>query len=598
MDGKNIYNQLKKDNMNNLSETELLRKAEQHTRCAEYKSAIHTYEYILDNYENHTIYSGYNLANIYQAHLGEGKIAKDYYQKVIKWNNSHPDYLKQDAKDRKDLDSIIAATYENISLLSDSYNEIYDWAKKLWLINPEEKNLRQNIEIIKEKENKGKPWKETYFETAGIFYNVDPKKDRGLYGFAASIYKRLLLNRNLFRLDRLEYEFSAIGYGGLMQLIIDKTFKTQRQTAGNLNFDEIEFVIKDAVSILSEYLNSNPNDERVKKAVELLKKQKQKYTPQNDLPTDMKDYASQVIKYNPIDFAEGSPFYNPEDDNPPRCRSCGSNNIYFYLANNQRFWTCDDCGRLSGKNASYNSESAIPSPENDPYYQKGMDELTGKINYDFRFINRLLGETRCHNQIMVSVKNQNELFEIVGTLKEILLIPFENTPSVENFHSESQRELMMVNQLYASGKNVSLHLNHGYSQNTYCLVGNSAITIQAWIYNSLGMEQTAINNLSKAMEYFNLALNDSPDYSFAVYNMATCLAMTSNLKKALQYYEKAHEYYPYDRDIANELMECRQSVQGSMEFPSINTSGQGVGCLFTCLVLILLNVASLVLILL
>lgn len=425
--------------MNNLSETELLIKAEQHTRRAEYKSAIDTYEYILNNFEDHTIFCGYNLGNIYHTHLGDGKIAKDYYQKVINWKNSHPDYMEQDVKARKELDVIIAATYENISLLSDSYSEIYDWANKLWEINPEEKNLRQNIEIIKEKEKKGKPWKEAYFETAGIFYNVDPKKDRGLYGFGASIYKRLLLNRNLFRLDRLEYEFSANGYGGLMQLIIDKTFKTQRQTAGNLNFDEIEFVINDAVSILSEYLKYNQNDERVKKAVELLKNQKQKYEPQNDLQWYMKDYSSQVIKYNPVDFAEGSPLYNPEDDTPPRCRSCGSNNIFFYLTNNQRFWTCNDCGRQSGESASFNSRYAFPPPENDPYYQKGLDELSGKMNYNFQFINRILGETRCHNQIMVSVKNQNELFEIIGNLKEILLIPFENTPSVGKFQSESQK---------------------------------------------------------------------------------------------------------------------------------------------------------------
>ena len=355
--------------MNNLSEFELLKKAEQHKICAEYKSAIDIYKYILENFDNQTIFCGYNLANIYHAELGYGKIAKDYYLKVINWNNSNPQHMQQNPGARKELDVIIAATYENISLLSDSYSEIYEWADKLWELNPNEKNLKENIRIIKEKENSGKPWKETYFEMSGLFYNVDPQRNRGLYGFGASIYKRLLINRRQFRLDRQQYEFSANGYGGLMQLIVEKSYNTQRQRLGKVNFDEIEFVIKDTIALLNEYLTSNPNDERVKKAVSLLQIQKSKHKPNE---------------------------------------------------------------------------------------------------HNFEFKNKIIGETKCQNQLVIKANNRKELLNTITEFSDILLKPFHKTPTPEAFQQEQYNEMSLYMRVRHS-KNIILQKNSMPTSETYCL---------------------------------------------------------------------------------------------------------------------------------
>ena len=86
-----------------------------------------------------------------------------------------------------------------------------------------------------------------------------------------------------------------------------------------------------------------------------------------------KDYSSEVIRYNEKEFSPGSPYYHKDDDCPPRCRSCGSDKLSFYVANNQRFWICHDCGRQSGESATYNPKTAIPAPHNDPIFKEGLE---------------------------------------------------------------------------------------------------------------------------------------------------------------------------------------------------------------------------------
>ena len=82
---------------------------------------------------------------------------------------------------------------------------------------------------------------------------------------------------------------------------------------------------------------------------------------QNQLVRDEEGLSLQEqIKYSPTLFTEGSPWYHPGDDAPPRCRSCGSTNLEFALHSNQRFWVCLACGRQSGEAARYDKDFAFP----------------------------------------------------------------------------------------------------------------------------------------------------------------------------------------------------------------------------------------------
>jgi tetratricopeptide (TPR) repeat protein/ribosomal protein L37AE/L43A len=452
---------------NPINEIERLKKANH------YKSAIEVSKDALARFPEHTIIIAYNLGAIYQTELGYGDIAKDYYLKAINWHTNNPDHLKNAKQARHELDVVLAATYENLTLLSDSYEEINKLANKLWAINPNEINLKPNIKLIQEKQRRGKSWPETYYEVSSIFWNVDPSKDRGLYGFGASIYRRLLVNRKKFRLSRQLYEFCAVGYGGLMQLILFRILnKMKGESSGRVHFDEIAFIVDDSIALLSEYLKFNPNDERVKKTIDILKETMQKYSGAS------KTSLKKGNNFNLIDYKK-----------------------------------------------------------------------------------RIVGETRCQNQIVLNTNNQNELFEIIEKLSDILLIPFKKSLNPSEFNTETQKEFLLVQRFFRRGGKVSIYPNNIPAQNSFCLVGKDEITASAWVNNALGMEQTTIPNINKAFQYFSNALKESPDYSFAIYNIATCYAMKGELQEAVKYFEKAHKIYPADNEIYNELIQCKQELQ-------------------------------------
>lgn len=90
-----------------------------------------------------------------------------------------------------------------------------------------------------------------------------------------------------------------------------------------------------------------------------------------------KDYSDESIRYkgNEKEFIAGRKFHNPNDDKPPRCRSCGGADLTFYIANNERFWHCHNpqCQRQSGEAAQYNEDDAIPPPHADPFMQEALE---------------------------------------------------------------------------------------------------------------------------------------------------------------------------------------------------------------------------------
>ena len=493
--------------MQNSNFEDLIAKASDHRRKGQYQSTIDSYKLALKKFPEHTIFCAYNLGALYQTELGYGDIALEYYLKAIDWYHQNPDSRKNDPGAQKELDVIISATYENMTLLSSSYEEFYDWAEKTLALNPGANSLRDNKKKIEIKEKSGNPWKQTYFETANIFWNTDPNKDKGLYGFGASIYRMLLINRKKLRVDRQQYEFCANGYGALMQLIFAKILNVQNNTIGKIQISEIEFILDDVIAVLSLYLKINPNDVRVNKAVEIFKEQKRNYSDHSD--------------------------------------------------------------HMPGNSVTH--ETITPG-------------------------RRVIGETKCHNQIVIVPKDQNELFEIINELSGILLEPFINEPQPYQYQAELQNEFMQVQQLYARGKNISINQNQGSSKSTYCLIGDKPLTAWAWIYNALGMEQTFINNIDLATNYFYKALKDSPGYSFAIYNIATCLAMKGQYNEALNYYEEAYRYYPSDTGIYRELIECRKEIQRDGNIRNHSSSNPGSGCLVstTSFILIILSILILI----
>lgn len=67
-------------------------------------------------------------------------------------------------------------------------------------------------------------------------------------------------------------------------------------------------------------------------------------------------------RYDPESFRPGSEWYDPGDDDPPRCRSCSSEEITFHRVNGRRCWSCLKCGRHSHNPAAYDPATAVAPP--------------------------------------------------------------------------------------------------------------------------------------------------------------------------------------------------------------------------------------------
>jgi len=237
----------------------------------QYKSAIKYFEELIEEFPEHTMVSAYNLGTVYHTELGYGEKAKECYLKVIAWHESKPNYRASEPKARKTLDTILANAYENLMLVSDSFEEFYSWGEKLRAINPKADVLHENLKDVQKAEQRGLDWEEVYFETAQLFWDTDPAKDRGLYGFGASIYRRMLRGHRrenrTFRLNRQMYSYCANGYGGLMLMIVARMGKDMESALGRVDVDEVAFIFEDAVGLLKEYSEKNEDDDRVRNCI-------------------------------------------------------------------------------------------------------------------------------------------------------------------------------------------------------------------------------------------------------------------------------------------------------------------------------------------
>ena len=249
---------------------EFMRKNNQANDCRmnkRYRSAIKYYKEVIHNFPEHTMFLAYNLGTIYQTELGYGDKSKDCYLKVVEWHNAQPDYRRNDYNARKTLDTILANTYENLTLLSDSYEEFFNWANKLKEINPHADVLKDNIPDVQNAEQMGLRWTQVYYETSHLFWDKEPTRDRGLYGFGASIFRRLILNREKSRLNPELYQSTARGYGALMLMIIARIGTEMESLIGRVEVEEVDFIIIDTISLLNKYLNTNRNDEIVRRCI-------------------------------------------------------------------------------------------------------------------------------------------------------------------------------------------------------------------------------------------------------------------------------------------------------------------------------------------
>ena len=198
----------------------------------------------------------YNTGAFYLEHLGDGIQARHFYEATVNHYEENPQ-LKSDFGVRK----FLGWAYENLMILSLSYQEYDDWAEKLRVVSPEEGILQGQVPVIHEKQEAGMPWSDMMRMISGSYYNRnDPANDPGKYGFGAGVLQLLLENRKRLRLSREDWSTALYEYGALMQKMSMVSLRAM-EVQENIDAHECKFYIDNARSRVNEYLASNqPND--------------------------------------------------------------------------------------------------------------------------------------------------------------------------------------------------------------------------------------------------------------------------------------------------------------------------------------------------
>jgi hypothetical protein len=188
--------------------------------------------------------------------MGEGIQAKDFFEATVNYYEEHPQ-LKSDFGVRK----FLAWAYENLMILSLSFQEYEDWAEKLRSVSPEEGILKGQVPLIHENQEAGMPWSDMMRMISGGYYNRnDPANDPGKYGFGAGVLQLLLENRKRLRLSREDWSTALYEYGALMQKLGMISLRAM-EVQGHIDPHECRFFLENGRVRVDEYLAANqPND--------------------------------------------------------------------------------------------------------------------------------------------------------------------------------------------------------------------------------------------------------------------------------------------------------------------------------------------------
>lgn len=202
----------------------------------------------------------YNTGAFYLEHLGDGIQARHFYEATVNHYEENPQ-LKSDFGVRK----FLGWAYENLMILSLSYQEYDDWAEKLRAVSPEEGILQGQVPVIHEKQEAGMPWSDMMRMISGSCYNRnDPANDPGKYGFGAGVLQLLLENRKRLRLSREDWSTALYEYGALMQKMSMVSLRAM-EVQENIDAHECKFYIDNARSRVDEYLATNQPNEVIQK---------------------------------------------------------------------------------------------------------------------------------------------------------------------------------------------------------------------------------------------------------------------------------------------------------------------------------------------
>lgn len=201
----------------------------------------------------------YNTAVFYLDHVADGVQARAM-------SNAAVGHFRQHAELQSDptVGDLLPFAYENLMLLSLSFDEYDQWADELRRVRPDEGILVDQVPVIHKQRDEGMPWSDMMRMIASSYYRRnDPAADAGLYGRAAGVYQLLLENRRTLRLNREQWSEVLYEYGALMQKLTMVATRAMEQS-GRVDPEECRFFLEQARRRIDEFTAANPPNDAVK----------------------------------------------------------------------------------------------------------------------------------------------------------------------------------------------------------------------------------------------------------------------------------------------------------------------------------------------
>ena len=197
------------------------------------------------------------LGGIYWTRLGDGVQARRHFLSCISVFDSDPQLLETPFK------TMYANALENAMLCALSHAEFDDLARRLLLVVPDEPILSGLVPNVRDWVRQGSSWSQVLASIAAPYYDRNnPQQDSGRYGEAKSTYHLLLAHRKQLRMSNEEWGYATFELCALaMRMTADCA--ARRGEPDPYPDDEYLPMLTGQLSLVDEYLSSNPGDQTV-----------------------------------------------------------------------------------------------------------------------------------------------------------------------------------------------------------------------------------------------------------------------------------------------------------------------------------------------
>jgi len=229
-------------------------------------AARNTYLKCLESWPEHASLLRYNLGALERSETGNGLKAREYFTTVAAGPRdddaarSNPETMRQ----------LLANSYENLMVLSLSYEEYYSWADKLESLQPDNPILTVNRPDTKQAEDRGHPWRACLETLTAGYWNQDHSADPGQYGNAASTFHLLLHHRSKLRLSRDQQTGAAFMYSASIARVHSACGMAMQSRYGFVNRADFDDIAAEAIPFVKDYCDHDPSDLQALKGLTLL----------------------------------------------------------------------------------------------------------------------------------------------------------------------------------------------------------------------------------------------------------------------------------------------------------------------------------------